>query len=307
MKEVTIKQGGVEWVNIITPTHETLKNLQEKYDFHELDIEDCLSGNQRPKIDEYEEYLFIILHFPVYNARKNAIELEEIDIFIGKNYLITLHRGKLKTLQALFQNAQENAKTRSEIMGDGSGYLLYSILNELFDECFPILTEIESNTKDVEGDVFDQETEQRDMLKDIMSIKKNIIIFKRIILPQRAVVAQLEHKNKKFLTRELEVYFDDIVDKIEKIWNTLENDEAVIESVQDTNESIISHNTNNVMKILTIFSVTMLPLTFITGLYGMNIKVLPFAESGYSFYILIGFMTTIVLCMFAYFKFKKWL
>ena len=124
--------------------------------------------------------------------------------------------------------------------------------------------------------------------------------------PQRGVVAQIEHKNKKFLPHSLEVYFDDAVDKIEKIWSSLENMKELIESLQDTNESIISHTTNNVIKILTVFSVVMLPLTFLTGLYGMNVA-LPGAESGAIFMVLTGVMIGIVLTMLGFFKYKRWI
>jgi magnesium transporter len=144
------------------------------------------------------------------------------------------------------------------------------------------------------------------MLKDILNIKKNIIVFRRVIAPQRSVIAQIEHKNKKFLPESLEIYFDDVVDKIEKIWNSLENLKELVASLQETNESIISHTTNNVIKILTIFSVVMLPLTFLTGLYGMNVA-LPMADRTETFFMLTALMVLVVATMLGFFKYKKWM
>ena len=126
-------------------------------------------------------------------------------------------------------------------------------------------------------------------------------------MPQRAIIAQLEHKNKKFLPDNLDIYFDDIVDKIEKLWNNLENLAELVVSLHETNESIISHNTNNVIKVLTLFSVVMLPLTFITGFYGMNIDALPFAHGDSSFTIITGIIVGIALLMIGFFRYKKWL
>ena len=126
-------------------------------------------------------------------------------------------------------------------------------------------------------------------------------------MPQRAIIAQLEHKNKKFLPENLDIYFDNIVDKIEKMWNNLENLQELTVSLHETNESIISHNTNNVIKVLTLFSVVMLPLTFITGFYGMNVEELPFVACTSAIEIIAGILVAIALGMVLYFRYKKWL
>lgn len=302
----TIRHKGLTWMNITNPTRAVLDKLKEKYKFHELDISDCLSERQRSKIDEYEQYLFIILHFPFYNRRTKRVETDEVKIFIGQDYVINVHRGLLKPLEDIYEEIKPPSK-RAPYMAKGSGYLLYKIISHLFDTCFPILDDIEDDISDVEKDLFASETKQKDRLKDILELRKDIITFTRTILPQRSVVAQLEHKNKKFLPHNLEVYFDDVVDKIEKIWNNLENMKALVISLQEINESVISHESNNVMKTLTIFSVIMLPLTFITGLYGMNVINLPQAENPASFgFILLG-MGAIAFAMLVFFKIKNWI
>lgn len=299
-----IKHGNLTWIDTKDPDFELLNDLKEKYGFHELDIEDCLSENQRSKIDEYNDYLFIILHIPHYDKRNRRLVSEEVDIFIKNNVVITVHAGVLKPIMDLFEETKESKPDAKEIMGKGSGFLLYEIIDNLYSSGFPILDTMERHVTSLESDVFSSTT--HDMLKDILTIKKNIITFRRVIGPQRAVIAQLEHKNQRFMLERLEIYFDDVVDKIEKMWNSLENLRELVETLHETNETILSHTTNNVIKILTIFSVVMLPLTFITSLYGMNVS-LPLANHDGVFLIIAGIMIAIVLTMITLFKYKRWI
>jgi magnesium transporter len=300
-----ISLGKLTWLDVQDPEPKLLEKLKEQHGFHDLDVEDCLSENQRSKIDEYDDYLFIILHFPYYDRRKQRIVSEEVDIFIKNNLLITVHWGSLKPLLEFFENCKSKATVRKEMMSHGSGFLLYEVIDQLFSSGFPILDSLERNVSSLERDVFNLNA-QHDMLRDILNTKKNIITFRRIIAPQRRVVAQIEHKNKKFLPESLEIYFDDVVDKIEKIWGSLENLKELIESLQDTNESIISHRTNKVIQLLTIFSVIMSQLTFLTGLYGMNVP-LPYADQSSVFLGLLFFMIVMVVGMLVFFKRKGWL
>ncbi|MDP2625198.1 MAG: magnesium transporter CorA family protein [Candidatus Peregrinibacteria bacterium] len=303
--ETTIKLGKLQWTDISSPNEDTVKMLEKKYDFHELDLEDCLSKHQRPKIDEYEDYLFIVLHFPFYSKRLKRVVSEELDIFIGPDYLITLHDGQLRSMNKLIKHCKQDRSTMKEYMGKGTGYLLYMVIRELFDEAFPILDDMWRSLAGIERDLFDGDTE-KDMVRDILWLKKDVINFRRIVSPQRAVIAQLEHKNKKFLPENLEVYFDDVVDKIEKMWGTLENLKELTESLQDTNEVLISHQTNRIIKILTVFSVVLLPLTVITGFYGMNVQ-LPYAETVMAAKGITLSMLGLVVLMLVFFKWKRWL
>lgn len=300
----TISLGKLTWMDVQNPEPKLLEKLKVQYGFHQLDIEDCLSDNQRSKIDDYKDYLFIILHIPFYDKRKQRVVSEEIDIFIKNDLLITVHWGSLKPLTDLYENLQKSASKRKHLMQHSSGFLLYEVVDHLYSSCFPMLDILERNMTILERDVFSL-NQQHDMLKEILNMKKNIITFRRVVAPQRGVIAQIEHKNKKFLPETLEIYFDDAVDKIEKIWSSLENLKELIESLQETNESIISHTTNNVIKILTIFSVVMLPLTFITGLYGMNVD-LPLAERNEVFALIVLLMLGVIASMLAFFKYKRW-
>ncbi|MFA6023701.1 MAG: magnesium transporter CorA family protein [Candidatus Gracilibacteria bacterium] len=292
------------WTVVEDPDAESLLALKEKHGFHELDIEDCLSENQRSKVDEYEDYLFIILHIPYFDKRKQRIVSEEVDIFIKANLLITVHWGGLKPLNDFYALTEKSLTERKKVMGHSSGYLMYEIVDHLFAGLFPLLDNIESNVNSLEQEAF--LGGQKDMLKEILNTKKNIIGFRRVMAPLRTVVAQIEHKNKKFLPDSLEVYFDDVLDKVEKIWSNLENLKELVESLQDTNESLISHTTNNVIKTLTVFSVVMLPLNLLAGMYGMNVH-LPYAQHPLIFFVLAGGMLFILFVMLVFFRFKRWI
>ncbi len=303
-KTTQVKHGKITWIDITNPTEKDTAKLEKKYKFHELDLEDCLSENQRSKIDEYDDYLFIVMHFPYYDKRRKRIVTEEIDCFIGQDYLITLHDGRLKTMGRLLEQCQKKSYSK-EYMDQGTGYFLYIMIRELFDDCFPLVDDMERSVTVIERDLFEEDTEH-DMVRDILWLKKDVINFRRIISPQRAVIAQLEHKNKKFLPEDLEVYFDDVVDKIEKIWSNLENLKELTETLQDTNEVLISHQTNKIIKILTVFSVVLLPLTLITGFFGMNVS-LPYADHGLASFWITILMFAIVLIMLVFFKWRRWL
>ncbi len=306
VEKIKFKDKDFTWVSINSPNEKAMAYLKKTYKFHHLDLEDCLSEiHQRPKIDDYEDYLFMILHAPVRQGGKKLLKSSELYIFIGQNFVITIHNNN-PIIKSVFEKCKKKKKVKEEYMGKGTGYFLYMIVDDLFEAGFPLLDDLGKHLNELEREVFDEDY-SKDRLKEILIFKKDIINFRRIIMPQRAIVAQLEHKNKKFLPEKLDVYFDDIVDKIEKIWNNLENLQELASSLQETNESIISHNTNNVIKILTLFSVVMLPLTFITGFYGMNISTLPYAENTQSHFIISGIIIGVAVLMIGYFKYRKWL
>jgi len=306
MQEIKFKNH--KWINITAANEENLAKLNQIHKFHELDIEDCLEEKQRPKIDEYQKYLFIVLQFPYYNKKFRRFDTEQLNIFIGQNYLVTVHDDKLPVLRNIFEKCQNSIKSKRQYFGESTGYLLYEIISALYESIFPNTDKIQVSLKQIEKEIFESK-HPRDQLFDIMVLKKNIITLRKILLPQRSVIAALEHKQKKFLPEDLVIYFDDVVDEIEKLWGILDTQKEIIESLEDTNESLLSHNINLTMRTLTVFSAIMLPLTFITGLFGMNVQ-LPFIEgmsNGNHFWNITISMLGIVGTMFVVFKWKKWL
>ena len=170
----------------------------------------------------------------------------------------------------LFRRCEEDEALREQLFSKGSGRLLYEVLDDLFDYCFPILDKIGHKLDSIEDDMFEGRSEE--VVRDISNVKQEIISYRKIIKPERSTLRLLERHVERFLPEELELYFDDIVDAAERIWDLLDNYKEVVEALEDTNESVISHRQNDVLRILTVFSVVLLPLTLITGIFGMNVE-----------------------------------
>ncbi|MFC1950764.1 magnesium transporter CorA family protein, partial [Chloroflexota bacterium] len=184
--------GNLTWVNIDGPTEQETEYLAQNYHFHPLDLDDCLSRIQRPKIDEYKKYLFLVFHFPVFNKETLVTTPSQLTVFISENYLITLHKGELKPLVKLFRECQIDEESQQEYFSQGSGYLLYRIIDRLIDYCLPILNKVGDSIEDVEDGIFSDKI--RDTVKEISMIRRDIISFRRIIWPMRAVLGSLEPK-----------------------------------------------------------------------------------------------------------------
>ena len=296
---------GLTWIHIDAPTTEEATLLADRFGWHPLDIEDVLSKRQRPKIDEYadEGYLFVVLHFPVYDKTIQRLNAGELDAFIGQDYLVTLPAVELLPVTRLFRRCEEDEELRTQLFSKGSGRLLYEVLDDLFDYCFPILDKIGHKLDSLEDALFEERAE--DVVRDISNVKQEIISYRKIIKPERSTLRLLERRVERFLPEELELYFDDIVDASERIWDMLDNYKEVVEALEDTNESVISHRQNRILLVLTLVSVILLPLTLITGLFGMNVR-FPGFDTARAFWIICGSMVAITVSLIAFFRAKRW-
>jgi magnesium transporter len=296
--------GGLRWLNIETPTAIETAYLAEHFDFHELDLEDVLSTRQRPKIDEYDDYLFLVLHLPRFDKSIGRLNAAELNVFVGQDYVITLPNHPLKPVGRLFTRLSNSEELREEYLSKGSGYLLYEILSESFDYCFPILDKIGFKLDRLQNAIWEERSE--DVARDISNAKQEIIAYRKIIKPERSTLRLLERARTRYLSEDLEVYFDDIVDSAERIWDQLDNYKEVVEALEQTNESVIAHKQNDILRVLAIFSVVMLPATWLGTIYGMNVPI-PFQHERHSFYDIILAMVLIAGGMLAYFRHKRWL
>lgn len=301
----TIVNGRLTWVNVENPTSEEIEYLQQSYSFHPIALEDCLSRVQRPKIDEYEDHLFVILQFPVYNKVTRVSMPSNVAIFVGASYLVTIHAGNLRPLLRIFKTCRENETFREEAMGRSSGYLFYQLVDRLVDYCFPMLDKIAGNIDAIEDQIFSDEAQGT--VRELSIVRRDIIEFRRIFRPQIPVIASLELRQYPFLREDLDVYWGSISDHMNRIRDILEDHREVVEGLSDTNDSLTSYRINEVIRVLTLISTMMLPLAVITGIYGMNISVLPFANSQHSFIITIGVMVIVIGSMLALFKRRHWI
>ncbi len=302
-----LEAHGLTWLNIAEPTAAETAWLAEHHQFHALDLEDVLSRRrQRSKIDEYDDYVFLVLHFPRFDKGTGRLQAAELNVFIGPGLLITIPKEPLKPISALWSRCEARADAQFDFMSKGPGFLLYEIVDQIFDYCFPILDKIGFKLDVLEDAIF--EGHHRELVRDISNVKQEIINYRKVIKPQRPTLRMLERAVQRYAPEDLEIYFDDIVDKNERIWDSLENYKEVAEALEATNESVITHRLNDMLAVLTILSALILPMTVITGFYGMNIDGLPFARNGVvSFIALMALLGVIAVGVLWYFRRRKWL
>ena len=298
--------SGLTWVNVVQPQLDTATMLAERFGWHPLDVEDIVSKRQRPKVDDYEDdgYLFAVLHFPVYDKAIQRLNAAELDLFLGPDYLVTIPNRELLPVTRLFGRCEGDEAFREQLFAKGTGRLLYEVLDDLFDYCFPILDKIGHKLDSIEDDMFEGAAE--DVVRDISNVKQEIISYRKVIKPERSTLRVLERRVDKFLPEELDLYFDDIVDAAERIWDQLDNYKEVVDGLESTNESVISHHQNDVLRLLTIISVTMLPLTVITGVFGMNV-LYPGEGTHEAFWAVLGVMVVTFVGMLGFFRYKRWI
>ncbi len=295
---------GLTWVHLGAPDQEESESLASRFGWHALDLEDVLSKRQRPKVDDYPEYLFVVLHFPAYDKAVQRLNAAELDVFLGPDYLVTLPNVELLPVTRLFRRCYEDEELRQQLFSKGSGRLLYEVLDDLFDYCFPILDKIGHKLDSIEDEMFEGRSEE--VVRDISNVKQEIISYRKIIKPERSTLRLLERHTERFLPEALELYFDDIVDAAERVWDLLDNYKEVVEALEATNESVISHKQNDVLRILTVFSVILLPLTLITGIFGMNVKFPGFGTVS-AWYAIVGGMVATLGALLGFFRYKRWL
>ena len=300
-----VSRGNFYWLDFHSATDADIRYLERKYKFHHLDIEDVRSSKQRPKLEEYPDYIFTIFHFPFYDRRARRLVQEEVDVFIGSDFLITIHSGRSKVISQLFEEVKLSQTLKEQYMGQGSGFLLYELISRLFENSFPMLDKIAERINIAEQQILAEKS--KEMVEELSHLKLEIINFRRIIRPQRALVEALEAKKSRLLPAELDIYFDDVLDAIGRSSDLLENYKEVVESLEDTNESYIQHRTNNVVKMLTLISLITLPGASISGLLAMNLKY-PFpVTTEITFFVALGISVAFAVILFSYMYLKRWL
>jgi magnesium transporter len=302
--------------------------LRRKYKFNELDLKDAYADKyaQRPKFYVRNGYSFLILQFPVYNTKTRAIEAEEIDFFIGHNYIITMHKNNLPPLVELFGLCSGDSFYREQYFSSIHS-LLYEIISNLQEYCHPIMDHVSLDIKTIEKSIFTGL--ERKMVTEILYIKRNILAFRKIMQAHKNVIQKLSREkmlaaplDKGHITlntpaksrvgiwneEKSKIYFSDLIERTKDIWDNLGEQKEMIEALEDTNSSLVSFKLNDIMRTLTIFSVIILPLSFLAGVFGMNtVHAMPFMNDPFGFWMIIMIMLLVSLLMILFFKRKKWL
>ncbi|MDD3287328.1 MAG: magnesium transporter CorA family protein [Bacteroidales bacterium] len=302
----TINFENVKWLHILNPSEDDFDFLLKEYEFHPLDIEDCRSVNQRPKIDEYDDYYFLILHFPFFDKANKFVRVKEVKIFWGKDYIVTIGRSHW-VVKNLFKDLQKKHELGSEELSDivqSSDSLLYNILDRLMVETYTLTLRIGTEVDGINYDIFSKKSEK--VIEQLSITRKNIISLNTTFKPQVRVFHKFESGGIKGYEEDMEDYWGNILDQYQKMFDLVEDYGELIEGLSHTFDSLQTNKTNEIMRILTFISTIMLPLSVISGIYGMNVN-LPFMQEGWVFGVIIAVMLIVVIGFIFYFKKKRWL
>ena len=312
----TINAEKFEWIDVQNPDRSDIEKLAEKYNFNELNIEDCMTRFELPKLDSYDDHFFVILHFPPLSQKIGISKNSQLSIFVGKNFIVTIHQGDLKPLVELVETCKTNSdqQRKDRLLGKSSGLLLHEIIDVLVDDLLHTSRKIIANLDEIEDRVFD---ETKPVARSIALLRREINRLRRIVNSLKKFVLEIAKNVKKFSEREdeeLALYFDDIIDHIDKVIETLEESRETMEIYKDTDFVLSTEKTNKVLGLLTIIFTLAIPSTVIGTFYGMNINLPGGIENNlmvlgpHTMFIIIILASSIpAIMMFTYFKKLGWI
>jgi len=302
MKALTHKK--LTWIDFEDPTGDDITYLQEHFNIHPLAIEELITPTYQPKVVHYDGCIFFSIHIPLFDTRLRTTYPGELDIILTGEHLITSHKQSIYQLTAFFDTLVQSEGKRRLYLEQTPAKLLHQILDILLNSCFPKLSHISEKLDFIEDQVFSGK--EKEMVLEISVLKRDILNFRRTLKPQRSIIESLVQKDHPFIPDAMKVYFQDLVGTNIRLWNILESQKETIEAMEATNNSLLSNKLDQTMKVLTIFSAILLPLTAYSNMMAMNAAV-PFLGSQYGFWIHLAIMGAISLFTFCIFKFKKWL
>jgi magnesium transporter len=296
---------GLIWVDLESPTREEILHISEEFGLSRLVEEELFSSTLRSKVDLYDTFIYLILHFPVFNKKNKLRSDQEVDFIIGKNYIVTVRYETVDPIHqfaSLFENAEklDQHKKISDI-----GIMFMEMMKQLYKSSEKELEEITSRIPEIEHHIFNSKEEA--MVRIISETNRKLLDFKQAIRFHKDILQSYETASKRFFGENYGYYAAMIASEFNKVNNTLEGNHDLLKELQRTNDSLLSAKSNEILRTFTILTFVMLPLTLITGIFGMNtIPSLVFIKSVNDFYIIIAAMVLTGLCMFVYFRLKKW-
>ncbi len=293
--------GAFHWIDLEDPTVKEATILEDPFHFHPLAIEDCLSDVNLPKVDEYEGYIFLIVHGIRFDAPTDQFFTRELDVFLGKNYLVTHHKGPMRSIAGAKELCAKNLLTS---MPRGVEFLLHTILDQMFENYFPNLDAIEDKIQLVQVEVFEKPTQAT--LDTIFTLKRDVMQLRRICAPQREIVHRLSRGEFAVISAKAAVYFRDIYDNLYRIVDASYQYQDLMQSTLDAYLSAINNRLNETMKRLTVVTVVLASLTVITGVYGMNFVHMPELQWRFGYVWAISLMVVVPAGILYWFRRTGW-
>ncbi len=290
-----------------SPTTDEVKFLMEKYDVHPLVAEELLRPTLRPKVDNYQNSAYLILHFPTLGSDFKKCDSCEVDFIIGKNFLITVHYQAINSLIELGKIFEADALLGENNLSKNAGILFFHIVRNLYELSMKQIDNLQMQIEEIEQKMFEKKGSQYNLVRKISHVRRDILDFARTMQPHKEVFSSFEFMAAKFFGPEFLHYVSNLTGEYYKVWNAMESNKSTIASLQATNDSLLSNRTNDIMTVLTIMAFVTFPLMLITSIFGMNTIYLPIVGSKYDFWIIIGIMAMSTIIMFTFFKRKKWL
>lgn len=298
-----IEHEKVSWVDFEQPSHDDILYLQEHFNIHPLAIEEFFTPTYQPKAVSYDNCIFLSIHIPMFDVEKRTTYSAELDMIITKQHLITAHRHKIYQLEKFFHDIQTSEGKQRIHLTQTPAHLLYTVLELLLESCFPRLDHISKNLDDIEDQVFGEK--EKEMVLEISIVKRDILNFRRAVKPQRAIIESIIQKENGFIPAELKIYFQDLIGTNIRIWNILENNKELIESLEETNNSLLSNKLDVTMKVLTIFSAITLPISAYSAVMAMNVAI-PLTAARNAFWIHTAIMFSMSALTAVIFRWRKW-
>lgn len=305
MKNV-LKFGKVQWIHLSAPTKDEIRELINTYDFHELIEDDLTETSTHEKVDVYEDYIFTVLNFPKYNTDSQRYLLNQFSTILGKNIIVTITKYDTNHIESIIENYAQELKERDddEEYKISPYYILYTVIDAMYDKTIWLLNKSSKDVNTMEEKLFDSNKLEKELLESLTIKKRNIVNLKHLFLPHKEILEEFQDIIPKFYKEDLDVYFEDLVSRVDRILNVIDNSHENVESLFETYNSLMTIKTNSVINILTFFTAITWVLTLISGIYGMNIK-LPGQENEYFYAILLLIMGAVSMSLVWYFKKKK--
>jgi magnesium transporter len=293
--------GTYLWVDLQTPTPEEAEVLSRPFNFHPLAVEDCWHEPQHGKVDDYGDYVFLVVHGVRYDAAHDEFRTHELNIFLGTSFLVTFHTYHSRSIDAV----KDNIRRHPHLMARGMDFVLHQIVDRVIDNYFPKLEIIESKIDDLETELV---TDVRpELLTRIFELRRTVAHLKRVATQEREVLIQISRGDFPFISEKAQVYFKDIYDHLFRIVEGADNHRETLSVMVQVYVSMVSNQLNNTMRVLTVIATMMLPLTVITGIYGMNFEFMPELSWRFGYPVVLGLMLILSVGMILYFRRRKWL
>lgn len=301
ISELREEEGNIIWADVNDPTSRDFEELAEEFGFHHLSIEDCQNAHQRPKVEEYTGYYFIVLYEAELAGPTDRLELRELNIFLGKNYLVTVHSRPIRAI-ATAARLWHEWTDRAE---QGSGLLAYLLIDGIVDDYLPLLDIISERMDDLEDSIFGEW--RAEVIEDIFSIKKKLLYLRRSITPLRDVFNTMLRREQPIFPRETHVYFQDVFDHLIRVADTIDSLRDMLSSTMDAYLSVSGNRMNKIMKRLTSISTILMSVTLIAGIYGMNFVFMPELRWRFGYVYALLSMVVVGLALYVYLKKVKWI